>query len=45
MPTTGGFLTIKADNGPFDDVIKIEFTDERTFYIMLNGLEYQFVKI
>ncbi|MCH2022461.1 MAG: hypothetical protein MK207_08295 [Saprospiraceae bacterium] len=45
MPTTGGYLTIKADNGPFDDVLNIQFTDERTFYIMLNGMEYQFVKI
>lgn len=38
-------LTIDSDMGPFDDKIAIEFTDERTFYLMLNDLEYQFVKI
>jgi hypothetical protein len=38
-------LTIDSDMGPFDDNIAIEFTDERTFYLMLNDLEYQFVKI
>lgn len=41
---TGETLTIDSDTGPFDDNISIEFTDERTFYIMLNDLEYQFVK-
>ncbi len=45
MPTTGEFLTIKADNSPFDDALIIEFTDERTFWITLNELQYQFVKI
>lgn len=41
----GETLTIKSDTGPFDDNISIEFTDERTFYLLLNDLEYQFVKI
>ncbi|MBL4650498.1 MAG: hypothetical protein JKY03_12270 [Aureispira sp.] len=40
----GETLTIDSDTGPFDDNVSIEFTDERTFYLMLNNLEYQFVK-
>jgi hypothetical protein len=40
----GETLTIDSDVGPFNDNISIEFTDERTFYIMLNELEYKFVK-
>mgnify|MGYP000067766256 CR=1 FL=1 len=40
----GETLSIDSDTGPFDDNISIEFTDERTFYLMLNNLEYQFVK-
>lgn len=42
---TGETLTIKSDNGPFNDKIFIEFTDERTFYLVLNELQYQFVKL
>lgn len=38
-------LTIKADDGPFDDFLYISFIDERTFYIALNELEYEFVKL
>lgn len=38
-------LSIKADKSPFKDDIYIEFTDERTFYISLNELLYQFVKL
>lgn len=38
-------LTIKADNSPFNDDIDIEFTNERTFILTLNGLIYQFVKL
>lgn len=38
-------LTLKSDDGPFHDDVSIVFTDERTFYISLNELEYQFVKI
>lgn len=45
MPIEGGTLTIKSDNSPFHDGLLIEFTDERTFYITLNDLEYQFVKL
>jgi len=41
----GEILTIDSDTGPFDDNISIEFTDERTFYLILNDLEYQFVKL
>jgi len=41
----GETLTIDSEMGPFDDNIAIEFTDERTFYLILNDLEYQFVKI
>lgn len=41
----GETLSIKSDNGPFNDDMTIEFTDERTFYITLNELEYQFIKI
>ena len=41
----GETLTIDSDMGPFDDNIAIEFTDERTFYLVLNDLRYQFVKI
>ena len=40
----GEILSIDSDMGPFDDKIAIEFTDERTFYLILNDLEYQFVK-
>lgn len=42
---TGEILSINSDTGPFNDNIAIEFTDERTFYLTLNDLEYQFVKI
>lgn len=45
MPESGGTLTIKSDDTPFHDGMLIEFTDERTFYITLNELEYQFVKL
>lgn len=45
MPEAGGTLTIKADDTPFFDGVVIEFTDERTFYITLNELVYQFVKL
>jgi hypothetical protein len=45
MPTTGQVLTIKAEDGPFDDALEIEFLDERTFDLFLNGLRYQFVKM
>jgi len=43
---TGEYLTIKSDNSPFNDVLDIYFTDanERMFSIILNELEYQFVK-
>lgn len=41
----GEVLSIKSDDGPFNDDMLIEFTDERTFYITLNELEYQFIKI
>ena len=41
----GETLTIDSDMGPLDDNIAIEFTDERTFYLVLNDLRYQFVKI
>ncbi|CAA6807929.1 MAG: Unknown protein [uncultured Aureispira sp.] len=40
----GETLTIDSDTGPFNDKIAIEFIDERTFYLTLNDLEYQFVK-
>lgn len=42
---TNESLHLTATNGPFDDEIYIAFEDERTFYIRLNELEYQFVKI
>lgn len=45
MPNEGGTLTIKSDESPFHDGLLIEFTDERTFYITLNDLVYQFVKV
>ena len=38
-------ITITADNGPFDDPFYISFEDERTFYLQLNELEYQFIKV
>ncbi len=38
-------LTIKADDTPFDDFLYISFIDERTFYIAINELEYEFVKL
>ncbi len=38
-------LTIKADDGPFDDYLYISFIDERTFFISINELEYEFVKL
>lgn len=41
----GEILTIDSDTGPFDDNISIEFTDERTFNLILNDLKYQFVKL
>jgi len=44
LNTVGETLTIDSDTGPFDDKIAILFTDERTFYLTLNDLEYQFVK-
>ncbi|WMX13914.1 MULTISPECIES: hypothetical protein [unclassified Aureispira] len=45
LNNVGETLTIKSNTGPFDDNIAIEFTDERTFYLTLNDLEYQFIKI
>jgi|VirMetMinimDraft_7_1064189.scaffolds.fasta_scaffold114416_1 hypothetical protein len=41
----GETLTIDSDTGPFNDRISIEFTNERTFFLILNDLTYQFVKI
>jgi hypothetical protein len=41
----GETLTIDSDTGPFDDNISIKFTDERTFYLVLNDLRYHFVKL
>lgn len=38
-------LTIKSDTGPFDDEMYISFVDERTFFIAINELEYEFVKL
>lgn len=45
LSRVGEILSIKSDDGPFNDDMAIEFTDERTFYITLNQLEYQFIKI
>lgn len=45
MPKTGEVLTIKSEMGPFNDGLEIFFTDERTFHIILNDLEYIFVKL
>lgn len=45
MPVNGELLSIKANNSPFDDNLEIAFTDERTFYLLSNELEYQFVKL
>jgi hypothetical protein len=45
MPTTGEKITIKSNNGPFDDELKIDFPDERTFFIRSNQLFYHFVKL
>lgn len=45
MPKEGKLLTLKSDSGPFDDELKIDFTDERTFYLTSNGLAYQFIKL
>ena len=45
MPREGQALSIKSEKGPFNDVLEIFFTDERTFNIILNDLEYIFVKI
>ena len=42
---TNESLYLTASNGPFDDGIYIAFEDERTFFIELNGLQYQFVKL
>lgn len=38
-------ITIKSDTGPFDDSMYISFIDERTFFIAINELEYEFVKL
>lgn len=38
-------LTIKADDGPFHDNMYISFIDERTFFVAINELEYEFVKL
>lgn len=45
MPKEGEVLSLKSDNGPFDDDLEIFFTDERTFHIILNDLEYIFIKL
>ncbi len=38
-------ITIKASDSPFDDFMYISFIDERTFFILLNEMEYVFVKV
>jgi hypothetical protein len=38
-------ITIKSDTGPFYDAMYISFIDERTFFISINELEYEFVKL
>jgi hypothetical protein len=45
MPKSGKVLTIKSETGPFNDGLEIFFTDERTFNITLNDLDYIFVKL
>ena len=45
MPKRGKLLSIKSDTGPLRDQLKIDFPDERTFYIRSNGLLYHFVKL
>ena len=45
MPRSGGNIKFISDNGPFQDVLKIDFLDERTFMLGLNGIQYVFVKI
>ena len=45
MPKEGGLIWIKADKGPLDEKLLIEFADERTFYITSNDLIFQFVKM
>lgn len=42
---TNESLKLTANNSPFDDEIYIAFEDERTFYLELNELQYQFVKL
>lgn len=45
MPKSGGNIKFISDNGPFQDVLKIDFLDERTFMLGLNGIQYVFVKV
>lgn len=45
MPKKGGLIRIISEDSPFNDFLKIDFSDERTFFLVLNGIEYQFVKI
>ena len=45
MPREGKVLSLKSETGPFKDNLEIFFTDERTFHIILNDLEYIFIKV